>query len=390
MGVYQRGHIWWIKYRRDGKPIYESSKSRQMADAVRLLRLREGAVAEGKHPGADILRTTVADLLKLFTDDQEANQLKSRDDSKSRAARLDKWFGRLKAGELTTTHLNKYRLMRRQGTDRDADGRTVPAVSDVTVNREFAALRRAYRLGLRHEPPLVARVPHIPFVQENNTRTGFFEHDEFLALRGALPDRLKVALTIGYYTGLRRGEVMGLTWDRVDFDRGEIRLDVGTTKNKKGRVVPLTSDLHDVLTQWRRVTLARFPACRLVIHRDGKKSPETSNYEAWRKACARVGLTGKRFHDLRRSAVRNFVRAGVSQTVSRTISGHKTESVFTRYDITSDKDVKNAGVALDRYTTALAGQAESVAGLQFGLQSAGSENSVAAQPVEKIGAEGGS
>lgn len=75
---------------------------------------------------------------------------------------------------------------------------------------------------------------------------------EFLSLRGALPDFLKPVITIAYYTGLRRGEILDLTWDRVDMASRRIFLDPGTTKNNESRIVYMTDDLLRVLTAWKR------------------------------------------------------------------------------------------------------------------------------------------
>jgi integrase len=89
------------------------------------------------------------------------------------------------------------------------------------------------------EASIVAERSTIPHLKEQNIRTGLFEHDEFLALRGALPDHQKVPLTIAYWTGMREGEVLSLRWDQVDLKRDLLRLDPGTTKSGDGRVVPL-------------------------------------------------------------------------------------------------------------------------------------------------------
>jgi integrase len=75
---------------------------------------------------------------------------------------------------------------------------------------------------------------------------------------------------------------------------------------------------------------------------------------AWPDASDRVGLGGVLFHDLRRSAIRNMERAGISREVAKKISGHKTDSAYRRYNIVDNRDIKDAGKKLTEF---LKGQA---------------------------------
>ncbi|MCZ6695395.1 MAG: tyrosine-type recombinase/integrase, partial [Acidobacteria bacterium] len=77
-----------------------------------------------------------------------------------------------------------------------------------------------------------------------------------------------------------------------------------------------------------------------VFHRCGR--PLVDIRKAWRTACMAAGVSGRRFHDLRRSAVRDMVRAGVPETVAMSVTGHRTRSVFDRYDITTGDDQRDA------------------------------------------------
>ncbi len=110
-----------------------------------------------------------------------------------------------------------------------------------------------FNLGVRQTPPLVDRVPYIRMLRENNARKGFFEHDEFLALRNALPAYLKGVVTFAYKVGWRHSEITGPTWKQVDRQLGIVRLEVGETKNSEGRTVYLDEELKAVFEQqWER------------------------------------------------------------------------------------------------------------------------------------------
>ncbi|MGZ9204728.1 MAG: tyrosine-type recombinase/integrase, partial [Nitrospira sp.] len=241
--------------------------------------------------------------------------------------RLRESFGRFRACRIASEEIRSY-IVRRQSE----------GMANGTINRELAALKRMFRLASQQTPPLVISTPHIAHLQENNVRQGFFTEDEYKVLRAALPDHVKVPLIIAYWTGMRAGEIVMLQWEQIDLERGLIRLEPGTTKNRKGRLIPLVKDVIEALWQWKQHMLHRYPACPWVCHFRGVRLgrvPKT----VWQNACVRVGLKGKLFHDLRRTAVRNMVRAGVSERTAMAVSGHKTRSVFDRYDIVSENDV---------------------------------------------------
>ena len=162
---------------------------------------------------------------------------------------LKEFLGETRASNLTSSQIAEYRKKRK------AEG-----VTDSTVNRELGALGRAYHLGMQHDPPLIIRIPNISLVSEKDqVRKGYIEDEDFLALRGVLPDHLKVALTIGYYTGLRLGEILNLQWQQVDLTQNTLRLDPGTTKNKKGRVAPIIPEMREGLERWWMESMTKYP-----------------------------------------------------------------------------------------------------------------------------------
>jgi integrase len=224
---------------------------------------------------------------------------------------------------------------------------------NATINRELALLKHAFYLGWKSTPRKVANVPYIPMLEEHNVRTGFFEHNQFVALRAALPEHLRSVLTFAYYTGCRRGEILTLKWSQVDLSERVVRLEPGTTKNDQARILPLTTELYETLAMQRSVRDTKFPACPwLFFNESGSKIGRFQR--SWRTACeaaklAAGGVPGRLFHDLRRSGVRNLIRAGVPDSVAIRISGHKTRSVFERYNIVSERDLHDAARKLEIY-----------------------------------------
>src|SRR5262249_30167020 len=140
-----------------------------------------------------------------------------------------------------------------------------------------------------------------------------------------------------------------LQWRHVDFVAGEIRLDPGTTKNGDGRTFPMTSALRNLL-EAQRVAIAELQRrvgslCPYVFHRNG--TPITTFLVVFKRACRDAGCPGRLVHDLRRTAVRNLVRAGIPERVAMQMTGHKTRSVFERYNIVSTGDLRDAAKRLD-------------------------------------------
>jgi integrase len=206
-----------------------------------------------------------------------------------------------------------------------------------TVNREIGALKQA--LNLARKQARLTRVPYIPMLREDNTRQGFFEHADFEALIANLPEPINDIARFAYLTGWRRGEVVSLRWDAVDRQAKEVRL--RTSKNGQGRVLPLNDELSKLIERrWETRTIQKKDGTtklsEFVFHRKGV--PVVDFRKPWREARKKAHLNGRIFHDFRRTAVRNMIRAGVPQSVAMSISGHKTISMFMRYNITSASD----------------------------------------------------
>jgi len=334
--LFRRGHIWWTKYYRHGRPYRESSGSEDHRVASRLLKRRLAEIETGQFRGPELERVRFDDLAADLGNDYATNQRKSAVRNARSIGHLKSFFGGWRAVDITTDQVRRY-IARRQSE----------GAANATINRELAALKRMFNLAAEMTPPKVIRVPYVPMLKEAPPRKGFLEHANFLKLRNTLPDHLKPLVTMAYYTGMRAGEILSLRWEQVDLRAREVRLDPGGTKNDEARTISLEGELYVCLRTQKEVRDSLYPACPWVFFRNG--NPIRSYRNSWERGRERAGLHGLLFHDLRRSGLRNLLRAGVHERVAMAISGHKTRSVFDRYNIVSGRDLKEAAQKLDEY-----------------------------------------
>ena len=337
----QRGRVWWIRYYRNGRRYEESSKSTTKRVAADLLKIREGDIAHGMPVRSGISRFRFEDAARALIADYTANGRRSLDEAQRRIRiGLEPWFRRQSMAEIGTDDVVAYAASRREG-----------GVANATINYELALLKRMFTLALR-AGRLLHR-PHIPLLQENNVRQGFFEREQFEAVRRHLPAYVRGLVTFAYVTGWRtRSEIQPLQWAQVDRQAWIVRLEPGTTKNREARTFHIQpiDELREVLAdQWAQHTALRAKGiiCPWVFQRAGTQIKGFR--KAWVTACKKTGCPGRIPHDFRRTAVRNLVRAGVPERVAMQMTGHKTRSVFERYNIVSDADLKDASQRLDRF-----------------------------------------
>jgi len=329
--VYLRGRIWWYKFYHQGRKIERSSRSEDRAEAERQLAIARGQLAQGMTPSVRYDRVRFRDLVELIKTDYKVKKRKTIGKlERNIKLHLGPYFGFMKTSEITSDRISNYIEKR---LDEDA--------SHATINRELANLKRMFRLALQQTPSRVERVPYIPKLEEDNVREEFFTDQEYVDLLEELPEAIRPVVTFAYWYGWRKSEILGLTWDKVNLEEGTVRLVRGKSKNRSAREIELFPEVLGMLREmWN--DKARIKT-EYVFHRNGNEVKDF--YGAWRRACEKIRVPGRWFHDLRRTAIRNMVRMGIPERVAMEISGHKTRSVFERYNIVDPKDMKMAARA---------------------------------------------
>ena len=335
-----------MSYYLDGREYRESTGTPDEKHARKALRRRLQEVANDKDglqpflgPSANRLR--VNDLLdELVQDYRVRGKLSPSITSHLKAMR--ERFGLTRAAQLDAKEIDAYIAEQLEG-----------GLAGATINRRTQLLSQAYNLALLRGR--LTKKPHIRKLPERNIRQGFFEHDEFTRIIEHLPVHLRDYCRFAYLTGWRRGECSSLTWEDVDQRSRLIHLRPERSKNGHARKVALEGELWEIIQRrWndriitRKNGTATMP--RYVFHRDGHPIGEFK--KSWASACAAAGVGHKLFHDFRRTAVRNMVRAGVPESVAMKISGHRTRAVFDRYNITDERDLRDAMTKTQAYLAA--------------------------------------
>jgi len=313
MGVYQRGENWYIDFTFHGERIRKMiGPSRKGAEAV--IAKRKVEIFEGKF--LDIQKEPVPvkfhDFAKEYLQWAKANKKPStylRDLYTMRI--FDREFGRKRIQEINTRRIEKYQTERR--------GRFTAA----TVNRELALLKHLFKKAVEWRMLRENPAKEIKFLKGAVNRVRYLMPDEFQKVLSNCQDFLKPIVILAAHTGMRRGEILGLEWDRVNIDLGIITLI--DTKNYERRDIPMDNTVRSTLQGLQRRGELVFPN-----NRGNRFNPMILHY-AFHGALDRSGITDFRFHDLRHTFASTLVMAGVKIEMVQKLMGHKKMDMTLRY-----------------------------------------------------------
>ena len=247
------------------------------------------------------------------------------------------FFGSTVLTEIRPEDIEAYRAQRKK-----RDGK--PARMQ-TVNNDHIVLKHCLNVAIRRGLLQVNPAARVPLPDPRNERDRVLTDEEWTKLYQSAKSHLRPVLLLAYHTGQRLGEIVSLTWDRVDLKRGLINLRSQDTKTSEARQVPMTSDVRSTLQLlWKgRKSLE----IRHVFTFRGKPLQRVSR--SFKTALNDAGISDVRFHDLRHCAATNLRRAGVDTATAMKIVGHKSEKMWKRYNAIQERDLQQAAVKIQKY-----------------------------------------
>ena len=323
MSVYLRGDTYWFEFWFNGNRVQKSTKqgNKQVAlDAERSFRVglvRGDFKLDPEPPPPPPPRHTIQELSELLEKQWKLeNRCSEQNLSLLKKVRAD--WGSKFAEDLTATDLQEYCARRAE-----------EEYATATTNRIIQALRRMFNLaqemGVGNVTWPKFRLPS----EKGNRRQGFVEPSQMAKLLTELPDdRLREFVEFCYITGMRKSEAASLRWSYVSDT--ELTVPGECCKSGEPHTIQFGGALPAIIAKRKArrsfqvngtTRLAEF-----LFHRGGE--PVQEFRKSWKTACTKAGCGNLLFHDLRRSAVRDLIRAGVGQSTAMQISGHRTASIF--------------------------------------------------------------
>jgi integrase len=340
MGVFKRGAAWHIRYTANGRIVRESTGAESKRLAEQILAKRKAQVAEGRFLERHERPTmTLRELAVWYWENH--GQRKRSNGIKGTLKRLTKYFGDTQLVEITPEDINRYRQRR------VSDG-----VTERTANRDLQELKSMFNrvtTDRRWRKVLENPVSYVKLGKERNERVRYLDAAQISALLENAPKHLKPILVAALHTGMRRGELLGLTWEDVNFK--ESLLHVRESKNGEGRYIPISGELRQVLL----ALPSRFGG-QLVFpshlpkrkNRDDKQHPYRDVKNSFRAALANAGISDFRWHDLRHTFASTLVMNGADLNTVRELLGHKSIKMTLRYAHLSPKHKQAAIALIDR------------------------------------------
>lgn len=333
---------YWIDFYIPGGKQRREPVGYSIEEAKAAIGKRRGQKKEGRI--FDMLpesKTTFSELTKWYLELKVVKSLSSYKRVKIALGQFNKVFGDQVAGSIKPVDLEDYQAKREEA------GKS-PATIDMELSIARTMVNKAFdndKIGGRTVKAF-RRVDR-KLKRGNNARDRIVEFSEYLKLIEGAPLQLQAVLTIAFYTGMRKGEIVNLKWSDIDRKKKMIHLTADATKEAKPKLIPIN---HHVIKALE--TLPRALKHDSVFMYRG--SPINDVRNSFEDLCVGLGIAhgrntegGMTFHDFRTTVKTNMLRAGIDKALRDTILGHSLSGMDAFYIKPSEEDLHRA---MDKYT----------------------------------------
>jgi integrase len=324
------GKVYWIEYYVNGRRKRERIGPNKKAAEQRLrevLKLRAEERFIDKDPAS---RLTLGELCKWYLDLPEVKAKDSYNRDGHFIGHLKRLLGEgTKIKDITPGKMESYQKQRLAEPSPVHPGMNI---TPCEVNKEVMALKIIFNRAVRHGKLKLNPIAQVKRLPENNIRQRVLTHEEFTALLNASEPHLRPIIQMAYHMGMRKDEIVRLVWSEVDLRKGFIRLPGDRTKTDSPRTIPLHPEVRNILEK-----LPRGLHTDRVFLRHGQPFDEIKH--SFQSACEKAEIENFTFHDLRHCALNNLRKAGNDFFQIMAMSGHKTISVFKRYNLVTEEEL---------------------------------------------------
>jgi integrase len=351
-GLFLRGKIWWMSFTAQGRHYRESTSTsnKKLADSIRakkIFEIAEGRFLKVKRDTKQVFRDFAAEFMEKYSRPNKRSW-KSADDNSIK--QLNRFFGDRELSAITQGMVEEYVLLRRSASKisqrkpnskRPAAASADKCLAPATVNRELSCLKTMFAKAVEWGRLESSPCTRVKKLKEDNCRTRFLSDSEIERLFQASNPRLREVITVLIHTGMRKGELQGLKWSDLDFNRGLITLP--RTKSGKVRYIPMNGVVKQTLLQ-RRIA-KESPA--LVF--PGTQPDKPWDFcTAFDLARVRAGLPDVRIHDLRHTFASHLCMKGADIMTVKELLGHSSLEMTQRYSHLTDHHKADAVARLER------------------------------------------
>lgn len=324
------GKVYWIDYLVGGYRKRQRIGPNKTAAEQELRAVLSDRTA-GRHiRKSPDTKTKFKELALWYMNLAEVKAKRSYDRDKLTMSKLIPFFGERLLKDITPTLVEAFRQKRlSEPSGRTPQHLTKPA----TVNREIACFKTIFSKAVKDGKAERNPAQGVKLLKENNERDRILSPEEYTRLLAHCPDHLRPIVKLAYHTGMRQGEILGLTWGQVDLREGFIRLQPEDTKTKAPRLVPLNRELAEMF----QVRPRGLPGVKVFTYATRSIG---SIKKGFTTACKNAGIKDFTFHDLRHTAINNWRLQGNDYFRIMAATGHKTMSVFKRYNTVTKEELR--------------------------------------------------